>query len=169
MSKSNIEHKHQVQFMRWCKMQRVDVEGADFYLPFASSKETIFDFIYAIPNGGKREQKTKIVRGQKRQYSPEGAKLKMEGCKAGVHDMNFCAPMWGFSGLYIEAKKPVSKDYANPTVSAEQKEFGERMQRAGYAVAYCWGYDQMVDAITAYLTGNKEVLAGYSIPRASRK
>lgn len=169
MSKSNIEHQHQVQFIRWCKAQRVDIKSTPFFLPFAEPKETIADYIFAIPNGGKREQKTKVIRGQKRQYSPEGVRLKLEGCKAGVHDLMLPAPIWGYSGLYIETKKPVSKDYANPTVSTEQKEFGERMLRAGYAVAYCWGFNQMVDAITAYFKGDHETLKTFAIPRASRK
>lgn len=169
MSKSDIEHKNQVQFMRWCAAHRVDIKGSDFYLPFAGPKETIADFIYAVPNGGKRPQKQKAVRGKVVNCSPEGAKLKREGCKAGVHDLFFPAPLWGFSGLYMELKKPVSKDYAVPTVSAEQKDFGSRMQRAGYAVVYCWGFDQLVIAMKAYMTGDKDILEGYSIPRASRR
>lgn len=173
---NNIEHKHQVQFIRWCKMQRVDLPASLYYCSSSQRGETLEDYIFAIPNGGKREQKTKVIGGKKVNYSPEGARLKAEGCKAGVHDLFLPMPRYFKGeenpfvfGLFIEVKKPVSKDYENPQVSKEQKQFGERMLRMGYKVAYCWGFNEIVDAVEAYFKGDVEKLARYAIPNATRK
>jgi hypothetical protein len=42
---------------------------------------------YAVPNGGNRPTKTNKRTGRK--YSPDGARLKKEGVRAGVQDLHF--------------------------------------------------------------------------------
>lgn len=168
MSNQSIEHKHQVQFIRWAKHQRVDLEKSPFHLPFAEKLETLFDYLYAVPNGGKRPQKQKMVRGKQVNYSPEAAKLKAEGVKAGVLDICITAPVAPHHGLYMELKRPEGRDTSAPSIPKTQKEFGEKMMRAGYQVAYCWGFDELVEAVTAYFQGDTATMSKYSIPKYKR-
>jgi len=74
------------------------------------------DIIFAIPNGGKRGHNV-------------ARQLKAEGVLSGVWDL--CVPE---RGLWIEFKRA-----DRGTLSKAQKDFGERMRKAGYTVMVAWG------------------------------
>jgi hypothetical protein len=92
-------------------------------LPHIEKGATVSDYLYAIPNGGKRNVK-------------EAARFKTQGVKAGVSDLHFPLPLDGYSGLWIEMKQ---KDRKKASVSDSQQKWLERMEKAGHSVAVCYG------------------------------
>jgi hypothetical protein len=72
----DLEHKEQVVFVTWCKMQNGNYRDA----------KTIF----AIPNGGHRDIRVAV-------------KLKSEGVMSGVPDLFLPEPV-GYHGLFVEMK-----------------------------------------------------------------
>ncbi|GLX85086.1 hypothetical protein tloyanaT_13380 [Thalassotalea loyana] len=122
----HIEDEHQKALITWSKSIRV------------TSSETLYDFLFAIPNGGKRD-------------SREAARLKRQGVKAGVSDLFLPIPMNGYSGLWIELKRPIVKGQKKPSTSESQLIWLERMERVGYKTVLAYGWEQAKDAIEAYL------------------
>lgn len=101
------------------------------------------DYLFHIPNGGSRN---KI----------EAHNLKLEGVRAGVSDYFLAYPkeiyMDGIfrtrsSGLWIELKTTKGK----PTKL--QKEWLERMSRAGYCGYVAYGWEDAKQCIQEYLQG----------------
>lgn len=105
--------------------------------------------LFAIPNGGHR-------------HKAVAAKLKAEGVKAGVPDIFLAVPMvrnkkitndvnglleWGewISGLFIEMKAGKNK------TTESQDEWIERLSKAGYRVAVCYGFEEAKREILDYL------------------
>lgn len=103
--------------------QRAFVEWARLH-PFAKR-------VFAIPNGGKRSK-------------VEAAILKGEGVVAGVSDLFLPNARGGCHGLFIEMKWGDNK----PT--PEQEAFASDMIEAGYGVAFCWGCEAAIAAVTLY-------------------
>lgn len=95
--------------------------------------EPIGKYLAAIPNGGDRNP---IV----------GAKLKAEGVRAGYPDLFLSVPVVGFHGLYIEMKAR-----AGGRVQPNQLDWKERLERRGYRVMICRGFDEAKAAIVQYL------------------
>lgn len=95
-------------------------------------RKDIEPFIFHIPNGGRRNKR-------------EAVKLKKMGVKAGVSDLFFAFPSRNFHGLWIELKSKTGK------VTASQKEWLEKMEKAGYAVAVCYGWESAKTVIEAYI------------------
>lgn len=118
-AEAGTEHAHQVAVFMWL---------ATMIPRYPEAK-----WIYAIPNGGKRDPIT-------------ANRLKSEGVKSGVSDV--CCPFarQGYHGFYIEMKKPKGKE------SAEQKEFGAFLTSQGYLYTMCDSWGKARDAITWYLT-----------------
>lgn len=117
------EHAEQCAVIAWADLQAYDNE------------HKIGAFLFAIPNGGSR-------------HKIEAKRLKLEGVRAGVPDLMLAVPRDGKSGLFIEmkrAKKSLSK------VSDAQKDWHKRLTFAGYAVAVCYGADEAIKTIKAYL------------------
>ena len=85
--------------------------------------------IFAIPNGGQRS----IVTAKR---------LQAEGVVAGIPDL-FVAD--GRPGLFIEMKKP------GGALSKSQKEIIPTLQKNGYYVAVCYGFEQAKIALINYL------------------
>lgn len=120
--KDDPESREQVKLIQWADWMRIppaeDVEeGA-----------RISDYLIAIPNGGLRH------------YATAG-KLKAEGAKPGVSDLQLPLARHGHIGLWIEMKAPERrpKTERSPTgESADQIAWGKRMTHAGhlYRVAY---------------------------------
>jgi len=104
------------------------------YFKFDDELLCVFDYLLHIPNGGKRN-------------ISEAVKLKKQGVKAGVHDLFLPVPNHGFHGKWVELKVDDNK------ATKKQIEWGDKMQKMGYAVSYCWGWKAAVEAITAYLGG----------------
>ena len=88
--------------------------------------------LHHIPNGGSRN---KI----------EAARLKAQGVKAGVPDLFLPVPMNDTPGLYIEMK------FGKNTTSKQQEWWIEQLQKHGYAVHVCWGADEAIAIIAAYM------------------
>ena len=88
--------------------------------------------LHHIPNGGSRN---KI----------EAARLKAQGVKAGVPDLFLPVPMHDTPGLYIEMK------FGKNTTSKQQEWWIEQLQKHGYAVHVCWGADEAIAIIAAYM------------------
>lgn len=118
-TKSGTEHGHQTALFCWLATQIVQYPEAKW--------------IYAIPNGGKRDAITASL-------------LKAEGVKSGVSDICLPFARQGYHGFYIEMKKPKGKE------SAEQKEFGAFLKTENYLYTMCDSWDKARDAITWYLT-----------------
>lgn len=123
------EHQHQVALIAWAR--RVRLPAAADVAPGA----TVGDFLLAVPNGGKRSS------------AREGARLKAEGVKAGVSDLLLPLRRGGFGGLWLELKAPGKK----PTPA--QREWLERMERAGYHAAWADDWQKAATIIAAYLEG----------------
>ena len=58
----------------------------------------LVDLIYHVPNGG--------YRGDAKSAAIAGNNLKLMGAKAGVPDLCFPYPKFGFGSLYMEIKRP---------------------------------------------------------------
>ena len=93
-----------------------------------------YGLIYAIPNGGLRNQ---IV----------GKKLKDEGVKPGVPDIFIPVARIPYHGAYIEMKRNVK----NPKLSPSQKKFIYRLREQGYFVAVCAGHIEALQKTVEYI------------------
>lgn len=91
------------------------------------------DLLYHIPNGGSRN---KI----------EAKNLKMQGVRKGVPDICLPVARGKYHGLYIELKR-----IKGGTVSADQKEWIEKLNNAGYYACVCKGWEAAKDVIMEYL------------------
>jgi hypothetical protein len=94
--------------------------------------------MFAVPNGGKRNPR-------------EGARMKLQGTKAGVPDIFLPVPRNGFHGLWIELKRPIVKGEAKPVVSPEQKYWIEQLREQGYRAEVCYGWIEAKTLIEEYL------------------
>ena len=112
------EHAHQTALFCWIAIQ----------IP----KYPELRWAYATPNGGKRDPIT-------------AARLKAEGVKSGISDI--CLPIGrkGYSGFYIEMKKPGGKE--SPT----QKEFGAFVGTQNYLYKCCMSWEDAATAIEWYM------------------
>ncbi|MDP2682023.1 MAG: VRR-NUC domain-containing protein [Deltaproteobacteria bacterium] len=90
--------------------------------------------LFASANGGKRNIITAV-------------KLKKSGVKAGVPDLFLAWPTKKYPGLFIEMKADKNK------LSEHQKEWHDRLKKAGYAVATCYSWIEARDMIIGYLGG----------------
>lgn len=79
----------------------------------------------------------------------QGARLKRMGVKRGVADLFLPVPVVRYHGLWIEMKTPEGEP------SAEQRKFLAAMQGYGYAVRVCYGYEEAIDTLKAYLGGER--------------
>ncbi|OGO90326.1 MAG: hypothetical protein A2Y17_12215 [Clostridiales bacterium GWF2_38_85] len=90
-------------------------------------------FMFHVPNGGKRDATT-------------AARLKMEGVKAGVPDIELPSARGGYFGLFIEMKIKGNKPTEN------QKEWLSALQARGYYVAVCYGWEPASKLVEEYLS-----------------
>jgi hypothetical protein len=89
--------------------------------------------LHAIPNGGDR-------------HPAVGRKLKDEGVKAGFPDLNLPVARRGYYGLFIEMKNRIGG-----RLSSDQKWWKEALQREGYRVEICHGFEAAKAVIEEYL------------------
>lgn len=90
-------------------------------------------WIHHCPNGGSRQVK-------------EAARLKAQGVKRGVPDLNLPIPKGVYAGLYIEMK------YNTGSIEPEQKEWIKAMKAAGHFACVCYGFDYAVKVIEEYVS-----------------
>ena len=114
--KEPSEHVEQRNLISWCNQQG----------PPAS-------LIFAIPNGGQRSKIT-------------GAKLKLEGVRAGVPDLFLPVARHGYHGLFIEMKRIKSGG-----MSEAQKAWKSVLLEQGYYCTQCRGADAAIVVIRSYL------------------
>ena len=88
---SDEEHRIQCACVQWMYYQHPE----------------LFPVLFAIPNGGRRDKTT-------------GAKLKAEGVKSGVADLELAKPSRQYHALFIEMKTP--KGYQSYSQKCFQKE-----------------------------------------------
>lgn len=112
----------------------------------------IGDHLFAIPNGA-------YLAGTEKQRAAQMARLKRSGLKPGVADLLLAVPCRsrGRAGFFIEMKKPVehfrSLAAARGAVSVEQQLFGQSVLIMGYDWSVCYGADEAIVKIQAYLRG----------------
>lgn len=90
--------------------------------------------LFAVPNGGKR-------------HPAVAAQLKAEGTKAGVPDVLLDVARGKFHGLRIEMKRADRSNGPTP----EQNEWIARYRHYGYSAVVCYGADDAINVIKAYL------------------
>lgn len=86
------------------------------------------------PNGGSRKK-------------AEAGRFRAEGVKAGVPDLCLPVARGGFHGLYIELKRQKGSK-----TSDDQKAWLSNLEKQGYFVALCKGWEAAAKVITEYLT-----------------
>lgn len=116
-------------------IQREALEQKVFISKIKSWHPEIYEYLFAIPNGGKRN-------------AFEANNLKLEGVKAGVSDLFLALPINGYPGLWIELKQ---KDKSKAKLTKEQKEWLERMDKVGYATAVAYGCDDAYEKLIGYI------------------
>lgn len=91
------------------------------------------NLLFAIPNGGARSAAT-------------GATLKAEGVRPGIPDLFLAVPSKDYRGLFVEMKKK-----RGGRVSDAQKQMSTELERSGYCVKVCCGFDEARPIICEYL------------------
>ena len=90
--------------------------------------------MFAVPNGGYRPMAT-------------AQRLAEEGVKAGVPDALLLCRRGPYGGLAIELKRADRSNHATP----EQRAWLKRLAAAGYMAVICYGADEAIGVIAAYL------------------
>jgi hypothetical protein len=113
--------------------------------------------LHHIPNGGSRGHQERYVRKGGRlvkiSYSPETQRLKREGLKPGVPDLDSPVARRGYIGLRIEMKRPGEKNDRE-----DQLRWQEDLRAAGHCVVCCWTFDQARRIIEWYALGCRSSL-----------
>lgn len=126
------EDGHQVVLFQWAAL--------------AKGKYPELAWLYAVPNGGLR---SKAVAG----------KLKAQGVKSGVPDIQLDVARKGFHGLRIELKVPEVKAVPNITkrkapgrTSPEQDAWLEQLRVQGYKAEVARGWVEAMEILVDYLS-----------------
>jgi len=104
------------------------------YCSVELSRYPDLDMLAHIPNEGKRTKTT-------------GARLKREGLRRGYPDIVLDVPRGEYHGLKIELKRRKGSK-----ITPDQKEWIIKLNKQGYAAAFCYGWEQAWEFIHAYLT-----------------
>lgn len=115
----DFEGREQQMLVRWMELQH----------------RAAYAVTWHTPNGGARDKAT-------------AGKLKAQGVKAGVPDLQLAVARGGFFGLFIEFKATPPNDAA---VSETQKTMLSRLQGEGYRAVVCRGINEAMAEISAYL------------------
>lgn len=116
-----------------------DDEQAALIHHFAMQWPKVFPYLFAIPNGGKREIR-------------EAVRLKKAGVKPGVPDLFLAFPIMDFHGMFVEMKS--KKGSASP----DQKKFHKMLQDKNFHVVVCRSSTDAMYEFTRYLGGYAENL-----------
>lgn len=103
------------------------------YCSVEMSRYPDLDMLAHVPNEGKRTKTT-------------GARLKREGLRQGYPDILLDVPRSGYHGLRIELKRRKGS-----TITSDQKKWIIKLNKQGYAAAFCYGWEQAWEFIHAYL------------------
>ena len=84
--------------------------------------------------------------GDARRRAIAVARMKREGWQAGVPDLMLAIPRPGvFAGMFLELKRIGGK------LEPHQADYHDLLRRSGYNCVTCYGADECIRAITAYL------------------
>jgi hypothetical protein len=122
----DVESKEQCALIEWAQYAALPAA------PDIDLGAKVADYLFAIPNGGKRS-------------ITEAERMKREGVKAGVHDLMLPLPRGGKHGLWVEMKR------ADGVASKPQLDWKRRMVQAGYEAHVCRGFDEAREVICRYL------------------
>lgn len=122
MKRLDLEHIEQCKVIQWFNIKIARQEYPEDW-----------DILFAIPNGGKRDKKT-------------AGKIKNEGGKAGIPDLNLPVANSKYIGLWVEMKKPVGG-----VTSKVQKEVHAKLRRIGHRVEVCNTAVLAISVIEEYL------------------
>lgn len=111
-----------------------DNEQAAFLQAFQLQWPKLFPFLFAIPNGGRREIK-------------EAMRLKKAGVKRGIPDLFLAYPMMRFHGMFIEMKSKKGQ------LSPEQKEYHRIFKDHDFHVVTCRSSLDALYESKRYLSG----------------
>lgn len=111
------------------------------YCSVEMSRYPELDMLAHIPNEGKRTK-------------TNGAQLKREGLRKGYPDIMLNVSRNIFHGLFIELKRR-----SGSKIIREQKEWIIKLNKQGYAAAFCYGWEEAWKFIHAYLTCEKSTKA----------
>ncbi|WP_428383609.1 hypothetical protein [Nevskia ramosa] len=131
----HLEDDHQAALFEWAAIAR-------FTAPPRADKPFIGEWMFAIPNGGKRDP-------------IEGARLKLQGVKAGVSDVMLPIPRKGYAGMWLELKTPATNAAAKGDTSPAQREWRDMMLAAGYLAVIVYGWDEAKRHIEQYLSAGQ--------------
>lgn len=121
------EHEEQVAVIQWCDWNKNRFPG--------------IEKIFAIPNGAKAAYR-KLSSGKS--FSPEGQKLKREGRRSGVPDLELPLARGGYFGLFIEMKAEGGK------VDQNQDDYIRYLNHHGYLAVACWGSEEAINVLEWY-------------------
>ena len=127
--KAPLETKEQQWVIQWANHQ---------FFNLGQGPELIGAYLFAIPNGGSR-------------HKAEAKRLKAEGVRAGVPDLQLVVPRNGFHGLFVEMKR---RSGILSDIKQEQKDWHYKLRKKGYAVTVDFGFDMAIQEITDYLNGS---------------
>lgn len=99
----------------------------------ARARYPCLTLLFAIPNGGKRSERT-------------GAVMKAEGVKRGVPDIMLPVSRGVYHGLFIELKRQ-----RGGQVSHEQRDWLDALAIQGYRCHVCRGFEEAKRAILDYM------------------
>lgn len=120
--RADPEHQEQASFVMWVNNFHPHLDG----------------LWWATPNGGKRDIRTAV-------------KLKAEGVRSGVPDVQFMVPKGIYHGLFIEFKRPDGKG----KVSDDQSFVMGKLTEQGY---YCDVANTREEAISIFTLYFDELL-----------
>lgn len=132
----HIEDDHQRTVISWADYTRLD----SLKHPVLCGS-VIGDYLFAIPNGGKRDKQ-------------EAARMQGLGTRAGIPDLMLALPCQPYTGLFIEIKRPILRGEPKPTVSPDQMDKLKRFAKAGYFCCVAYGCDEAQQYITNYIEFN---------------
>jgi len=120
---------------------------ADFFRVVPTFFPNIPDkLLFAVPNGGKRDQVTKTnKKGVTTTWSPEAARMKRQGVKRGVSDVILLIPKKGFASLLMEFKTQQGNQ------SDEQLLFQQQAEACGSKYVIVRSVGNAIDEMKEYL------------------
>lgn len=104
--------------------------------------------VFHIPNGGSRNKL-------------EAANLKRQGVRAGVPDLFFPEPHWGYHGLFIEMKAGKNR------ATQKQTEWLKRLEGNGYIARVCRGFEDARALIEWYFSDKQNQCESYHVERGT--
>lgn len=110
------EHDEQKAYFDWAAMAKIPG----------------LDMAYAVPNGGQR-------------HPAVAMKLRSEGVKPGIPDVQIPVARGGFIGFAIEFK------FADGNPSKEQRQRINSLQKEGWCVVICWSAEAAIRSTKGYL------------------